>query len=233
MLADDWELLACSPGKAFVEPGAGRHRAVPPGAATAGDGRDGAAPRRGPAVPDAWRPPRAWLSDVDPLADRLDGRDDLRAFARPTRRWCRELRLVLHALPARPRAPGPGGRHRPRRSSSRCSGRCSRARCPGCVLQDCRAEVVRYGRDGCVLRYELAWRLQPSRRSLKQVVYGKVYGDDRGRLVGPARDRPPAARPDGSGSVPAVPGAPFPGLPARPAAGAPRGGARIVRCCRR
>jgi Ser/Thr protein kinase RdoA (MazF antagonist) len=37
-----------------------------------------------------------------------------------------------------------------------------------------------------VLRYELAWQLQPSRRSLKQVVYGKVYGDHRGRLVGPA-----------------------------------------------
>jgi hypothetical protein len=37
-----------------------------------------------------------------------------------------------------------------------------------------------------VLRYELAWQLQRSRRSLKQVIYGKAYGDDRGRLVGPA-----------------------------------------------
>jgi hypothetical protein len=57
---------------------------------------------------------------------------------------------------------------------------------PDLALQACRVEVVRYRPEGGVLRYELAWRLQPSRRSLKQVVYGKVYRDDRGRLVGPA-----------------------------------------------
>jgi Phosphotransferase enzyme family len=36
------------------------------------------------------------------------------------------------------------------------------------------------------LRYELSWRLQASRRSLKQVVYGKVYEGGQGGLVGPA-----------------------------------------------
>jgi hypothetical protein len=51
-----------------------------------------------------------------------------------------------------------------------------------------------------VLRYELAWRLQPSRRSLKQVVYGKVYADDRGRLVGPAVTALRQLEPDGPGS---------------------------------
>ncbi len=48
-----------------------------------------------------------------------------------------------------------------------------------------RIEVVRYRPGSCVLRYELAWRLESSRRSLKQVLYGKVYGGGEGRLVGP------------------------------------------------
>ena len=34
--------------------------------------------------------------------------------------------------------------------------------------------------DRCVLRYELLWRLEPSRRTVKQVVYGKAYADERG-----------------------------------------------------
>ena len=98
---------------------------------------------------------------------------------------------------------------------------------PGLVLQECRAEVVRYGPGSCVLRYELAWRLQPSRRSLKQVVYGKVYGDDRGRLVGPAVIALRQHEPDGPGP-PCRSGAPVPGVSARPAAGAARGGARVA-----
>jgi hypothetical protein len=73
---------------------------------------------------------------------------------------------------------------------------------PGLALQGCRAEVVRYGRESCVLRYELAWHLQPSRRSLKQVLYGKVYGDGRGRLVGPAVT---ALREHGTGGGAALP----------------------------
>jgi hypothetical protein len=55
---------------------------------------------------------------------------------------------------------------------------------PGLLLRDCSTEVVRYRQGSCVLRYELAWHLQASRRGLKQVLYGTVYGDERGRLVG-------------------------------------------------
>jgi len=36
-----------------------------------------------------------------------------------------------------------------------------------------------------VLRYELLWRLEPSRRTVKQVLYGKAYADERGALIGP------------------------------------------------
>jgi hypothetical protein len=55
---------------------------------------------------------------------------------------------------------------------------------PGLLLRDCSAEVVRYRQGSCVLRYELAWQLEHTRRGLKQVIFGTAYGDDRGRLVG-------------------------------------------------
>src|SRR5947209_19266527 len=71
---------------------------------------------------------------------------------------------------------------------------------PALLVQGCSAEVVRYGRGGCVLRYELAWELPRSRRGLKQVLYGTVYPDDRGRLVGPAVTALREAE-DGSGAA--------------------------------
>jgi hypothetical protein len=71
---------------------------------------------------------------------------------------------------------------------------------PGLLLEGCGAEVVRYGLGSCVLRYELAWRLHTSRRSLKQVMYGKVYGDGQGRLVGPAVTALRQHEPHGPGS---------------------------------
>ena len=197
MLADDWELLACAPGKAIRGTRGGGHPAVPPGAATprTGETRSASSLAGCSATVDAAA---AWRADVDLLADRLDDRDDLRAFAWPTV-MVRELRLVLHAFPLDPALPGLLLATDPPELVEML-GPTLTSSVPGLLLQECRAEVVRYGPGGCVLRYELAWRLQPSRRSLKQVVYGKVYSDDRGRLVGPGRDRAPAARPDGPGS---------------------------------
>ena len=98
-------------------------------------------------------------------------------------------------------------------------------RCTGLELQGCRAEVVKYALGGqCVLRYELLWRVQPSRRTVRQVVYGKVYADERGSHVGPTvtalHERLHAER-----AAPAVPAAPLPGVPARAAAGPPGGAA--------
>jgi ABC-type multidrug transport system ATPase subunit len=183
MLADDWELLTCSPGKALVEPGAGatlqyrldlRHRGA------AGMVEHVVAGRLFPTAEAA----EGWLSHVDSLAGAVDDRDDLRAFDRPTL-LVPELRLVLHALPLDPALPGLVPATDPAELVDILGPRLTSS-VPGLALQDCRAEVVRYGRESCVLRYELKWRLQPSRRSLKQVVYGKVYGDDQGRLVGPA-----------------------------------------------
>jgi ABC-type multidrug transport system fused ATPase/permease subunit len=196
MLAGDWELLACSPGKPFVEPGEGaslqyrlqlRRRR----------GDDSVehlvAGRLFPTVETAER----WLARVHPLADRLDGRDDLRAFARPAL-LVRELRLVLHAFPLDPGLPGLVLATDPAELVTML-GPVLTSAVPGLILRDCRTEVVRYRRGRCVLRYELAWHLQSTRRSLKQVLYGTVYGDDRGRIVGPvvtALRHPP----DGTGA---------------------------------
>ena len=230
MLADDWELLACSPGKAFVEPGDGATvqyrlelRRRDGGAAE----EHLVAGRLFPTVDAAQR----WLSRLDPLADQLAGRADLRAFVRPTV-LVPELCLVLPAFPLDPELPGlvpatdPAGARADTRSLAHELG--ARPGPPG--LPRARSSAT----AGAAACCGTSWRgsLQPSRRSLKQVVYGKVYGDDRGRLVGPAVS---ALRhlPDGAGPCPAVPGAPVPGLPARPAAGAARGGARSLRSCRR
>ena len=183
MLADDQELLGCSPGKPFVEPGDGatvQYRLEL-------RGRDGGAAeehlvagRVFPTVDAAQR----WLSRLEPLADQLAGRADLRAFVRPTV-LVPELCLVLSAFPIDPELPGLVTATDPA-ALVQILGPLHTGSVPGLVLQDCHVEVVRYRRGSCVLRYELAWSLRPSRRSLKQVVYGKVYGDDSGRLVGPA-----------------------------------------------
>jgi ABC-type multidrug transport system fused ATPase/permease subunit len=183
MLADDWELLACSPGKALVEPGIGatlqyRLELRRRGGSVTEDHL--VAGRLFPAVEMA----AGWLPHVESLTGSLDDRDDLRAFTRPAL-LVYELSLVLHALPLDPALPGLLPATDPAELVDLLGPRLTSS-VPGLALQGCRAEVVRYAAEGCVLRYEVAWRLQPSRRSLKQVVYGKVYRDDQGRLVGPA-----------------------------------------------
>jgi hypothetical protein len=125
----------------------------------------------------------AWLSEADELAGRLDGRHDLLAFLRPAL-LVPELDLVLQAFPVDPVLPGLALATDPVALVERLGPLLTSA-VPGLLLQDCRVEVVRYRPGSCVLRYELAWRLQPSRRSLKQVLYGKVYEGGEGRLVGP------------------------------------------------
>ena len=185
MLADDWELLGCSPGKAFVEPGDGATVQYRLELRRRDGGADGGAPRRRTRCSRRWRRRRRWLSRLEPLADQLAGRDDLRAFVRPALLVPRAAPRPAR-VPARPRAARAWCPPPTLRRSCRSSGRLLTGSVPGLLLQDCHIEVVRYRRGSCVLRYELAWSLQPSRRSLKQVVYGKVYGDEQGRLVGPA-----------------------------------------------
>ncbi|WP_448614951.1 ABC transporter transmembrane domain-containing protein [Modestobacter sp. URMC 112] len=257
MLAEGWEVLACSPGKPYVTPADGatlqyRLELRRSGAAEVVEHLvAGRLVRTDEAAED-------WLARMDPLAEGLDGRADLQAFARPAL-LVPELRLVLHALPLDPGLPGlvpatdPGelvGLLGPLLTSS----------VPGLVLEGCRAEVVRHRPGSCVLRYELAWRLEPSRRSLKQVVYGRAYGDGRGELLGPAVSALRQLLLDGSGSslpflVPrfqaylpdlrlalldAVPGSPLlptlvrsrTGVPGPPAAGGPGPGEAVAACAR-
>jgi ABC-type multidrug transport system fused ATPase/permease subunit len=183
MLADDWELLACSPGKALVEPGVGatlQYRLELRRRGGSGTEDHLVAGRLFPAVEMA----AGWLPHVESLIGSLDDRDDMRAFTRPAL-LVYELNLVLHALPLDPALPGLLPATDPAELVDLLGPRLTSS-VPGLTLQGCRAEIVRYAAEGCVLRYEVAWRLQPSRRSLKQVVYGKVYRDDQGRLVGPA-----------------------------------------------
>jgi ABC-type multidrug transport system ATPase subunit len=183
MLGADWELLACSPGKAFVEPGEGatlQYRVQLRRRGGAETTEHLVAGRLFPTAEGALQ----WLSQVDPLVDSLGDRDDLQAFTRPAL-LVRELRLVLHAFPLHPRLPGLVLATDPARLVEMLEPLLTSS-VPGLLLRDCRVEVVRYGRDACVLRYEVSWRLQASRRSLKQVVYGKVYEGGQGQLVGPA-----------------------------------------------
>jgi ABC-type multidrug transport system fused ATPase/permease subunit len=183
MLADDWELLTCSPGKALVEPGEGATLQYRLELRRRGGGETVGHLVAGRLFPTA-EAAEGWRSQLDPLAESLGGRGDLGAFTRLTL-LVAELRLVLHAFPLDPELPGLVRATDPA-ALVETLGPLLASSVPGLHLQDCHAEVVRYRRGSCVLRYELAWQLEPSRRSLKQVVYGKVYGDGRGRLVGPA-----------------------------------------------
>jgi ABC-type multidrug transport system fused ATPase/permease subunit len=182
MLGEEWELVACSPAKPFVEPRGGatlqyrlelRRRGGTESVEHVVGGRLFAT------VEEA----EAWLGHVDLLTDHLDGREDLRAFTRPAL-LVPDLCLVLHAFPLDPGLPGLVRATGPSELVEMLGPQLTSS-VPGLLLDGCRVEVVRYGRGSCVLRYEVAWRLSSSRRSLKQVVYGKVYGDDQGQLVGP------------------------------------------------
>ena len=181
MLAEEWEIVACSPGKPFVEPGTGatlqyrlemRRRGSPRTVAHVVAGR----------LFRTVEEARAELAHLPP-AESLDGREDLRAFARPAL-VVGELCLLLHAFPLDPQLPGLVRATDPSRLVQTLGAQLTGA-VPGLVLQGVRAEVARYARGSCVLRYDVAWELSSSRRSLKQVVYAKLYADDEGELVGP------------------------------------------------
>jgi ABC-type multidrug transport system ATPase subunit len=183
MLADDWELRGCAPGKVLVQPGEGATLQYRLELRRRGAGETEerlVAGRLFASVETAER----WWARLEPRARRLEGRGDLVAFTSPALR-VGDLGLVLHAFPLDPALPSLARATDPAELIERL-GPMLKSSLPGLQLQGCQAEVVRYRPGTCVLRYELAWQLQPSRRSLKQVVYGKVYGDGRGQLVGPA-----------------------------------------------
>lgn len=182
MLADGWELTACSPGKPVIEPGEGatvqfrlelRRRAT-------GQRLERLVVGRAFSTVEAAE---RWRTSLAPLLESVTGRDDLLLYARRTV-LVRELCLVLHCFPLDPALPGlavatDGA------LLVEMLGPVLTSSVPGLLLEDCHVDVARYVPGSCVLRYELAWQLEHSHRSVKQVLYGKVYGDGRGRLVGP------------------------------------------------
>jgi hypothetical protein len=108
-------------------------------------------------------------------------------FSRPLHHVS-SLRLVLHAFPLDADLPGLlAATDTPHLGET--LGPILSRWVDGLVLQECRPHLVQYARRGrCVLRYEVLWHLGTSSRALKQVAYGKVYGDEQGAGVGPAVD---------------------------------------------
>lgn len=185
LLADGWALEWCSPGKVLIEPGEGatlRYRVGLRHAASGEIAEHLIAGRMFESrdCADEWM-----RQQLSPLAERAAGRADLSAFARAVDH-IEPLGLVLHAFPLDPDLPGLLDATDPARLAETVGAALAGA-IPDLVFDSCRPQVVQYARRGrCVLRYEVTWRLGATGRKVKQVVYGKVYSDDTGTLVGPA-----------------------------------------------
>ena len=185
LVADGWVLEWCAPGKALVEPGEGASLRY----------RVGLREQSGARVVEHLVGGRlfgsddaavSWLRDqLAPLASAAVGRRDLRMFDR-TVHHVRDLRLVLHVFPLDPDLPGLLAATDEDHLDETLDPVLARS-VEGLVLQECRSHLVQYARRGrCVLRYDVLWRLGTSPRPLKQVAFGKVYGDEQGAGVGPA-----------------------------------------------
>jgi ABC-type multidrug transport system fused ATPase/permease subunit len=185
LISDEWDLQWCTPGKALVQPGEGATMRYRLGLRHLGSGRTVEHVVAGRLFTAAELAEDWLLECVAPLADRAAGRADLGAF-RHLSQLDRSLRLVLHSFPVDPDLPGLLDATNPNRLPEILGPALADA-VEGLILQECRPQVVRYVRPGrCVIRYEVLWRLPGSDRVLKQVVYGKVYADDRGAKIGPA-----------------------------------------------
>jgi ABC-type multidrug transport system fused ATPase/permease subunit len=95
------------------------------------------------------------------------------------------LALVLHAFPVDPCLPGLLRAADDPHLSATLEPLLPKS-LSGLEMAGLRSEVVKYAvGEHAVLRYELWWRVQPSGRTVRQVVYGKLYADERGARVGP------------------------------------------------
>ena len=115
-----------------------------------------------------------WLSRLVPLADEVEGSDDVYLFAQVAR-----LRAAaapgLHSVPLDPEAAGTAAADRPARMAGLLEPTLPSS-LRRLTLPDCSTEVVRYiTGHRCVLRCELPDGWSRSRRTLKQVLYGKAY----------------------------------------------------------
>lgn len=183
LLAPDWELDSCLLDKVLVDLGGGaglRYR-LRVRQRTSGEVEERrVAGRLLPTVEEA----QAYAARLAAGAADLRSREDARAFARLVD-VVAPLCLVLHSFPLDPDLPGLVAATDPARMATVLEPVLPSAG-HGLELQSCRPEVVKYALGGqCVLRYELLWRVQPSRRTVRQVVYGKVYSDERGSHIAP------------------------------------------------
>ena len=184
MLADGWVVERCTPGKALYLPGEGcslRYRL---------ELRDTAMGRRterlvgGRVFQDDQG--EAFLRDrLEPLARRASGRDELAPFSRPVA-IDEPLRLVLHAFPVDGDLPTLLDATDSRRIATVLGETLPDALAGHLAVEACRVEVAQYARrDRCVLRYDVAGRHIATGQPNRRVVYGKVYRDGHGELVGP------------------------------------------------
>ena len=183
LLSRDWELESCLPGKVFVDPPTGatllyRLRLRQPSTGTVVEHL--VAGRLFVSRADAENQ----LSRLSVLADEARGRADLSSFAEVVADIT-SLGLVAHAYPLDAELPGlveatdpVGMRGALEQAMPSTLG--------GLALESGRAEVTKYSPgEHCVLRYELQWRLARSQRTVRQVVYGKLFADERGSRIGP------------------------------------------------
>ncbi|MGH8892494.1 MAG: ABC transporter transmembrane domain-containing protein [Actinomycetes bacterium] len=187
MLGAGWVLDWCEPGKVLLEPGHGATLRYRLGIRDETSGRVVEHLVGGHILQTTSACDELLGGRLLPLADRAMGRADLGMFAR-TVDQVPALRLVLHAYPLDADLPGLlDATDAPRLGETLATAFVGSPE--GLVLQECRPHLVQYARRGrCVLRYDVLWRLGSSGRSLKQVLFGKIYSDDQGAGVGPAAD---------------------------------------------
>ncbi|MGH8860347.1 MAG: ABC transporter transmembrane domain-containing protein [Jatrophihabitantaceae bacterium] len=184
MLGPDWQLDWCTPGRAIVCPGEGVSLRYQLGLRQLSTGRTVERLVGGRLFASGELAAR-WLAHrVLPLAEQVDRREDLTAFG-ALGLLVEALRLVLHAFPVDPDRPGLLAATDPDALAHTLVETLGTAG-EGLSLVECRPDVVHYDRYRCVLRYEVRWRLGATDRTLKQVVFGKVYADDHGTTVRPA-----------------------------------------------
>ncbi|MEP6462641.1 MAG: ABC transporter transmembrane domain-containing protein [Frankiaceae bacterium] len=185
LLAPGAALEWCAPGKALVEPGSGASLRYRLGVREPTSGRVVEHIVGGRVFPSAGGAEDWQQQRLMPLAERLGLRADLAAFGTVTD-VIEDLRLALHAFPLDPDLPGLIDVTDPD-DLARILGSTFAGIGAGLSLVECQPHIVQYARRGrCVIRYEVLWNLGHAARTVKQVAYGKIYGDDEGALVEPA-----------------------------------------------
>jgi ABC-type multidrug transport system fused ATPase/permease subunit/aminoglycoside phosphotransferase (APT) family kinase protein len=195
LLTSEWDLESCRVDKVRLAVESGtrlRYRLHLRGRRSGEVAERFVAGRLFPAAEQAER----YAAELAPRAAQVAG-ETPRVFARLVD-VVEPLHLVLHAFPVDAELPGLVEAVEPDRMAALLEPVLPSA-LHGLELQACRPEVVKYAvGDHCVLRYELLWQVSPSRRTVRQVVYGKVFHDDRGEHLRPTlevlRDRLQAER---------------------------------------